>query len=86
MQRQIPQPSELFELLPLAERHPQLLTPNRLRWAARNRKHNGLEAAGGVFESPAGVLLFSEPAVIQWVLGLSGRGKPRATRRRTAAA
>jgi hypothetical protein len=76
-----PPPAEVYELKPLAERHPHLLPQNRLRWAARHRRHNGLEAAGAVFESPTGVLLFYEPAVIQWLLGLSGRSKPRAGRR-----
>ena len=85
MSEQSPPPaSELFSLNELAERHPKLLPKNRLRWAGRNRRHNGLERAGAVFESPVGELIFHEPSTIAWLLGLSGRAKPRAQRSRTA--
>jgi hypothetical protein len=80
----IPPVAELFTLRQLAARHPTLLPENRLRWAVRQRERNGLEKAGAVFESPVGELIFHEPAMIAWILGLSGRGKPRALRRPAA--
>jgi hypothetical protein len=81
MQITTPPPAEVFPLKDLAARHPRLLPENRLRWMARNRHRNGLTAAGAVFDSPAGELLWHEPAVIEWLLGLSGRAKPRAPRK-----
>jgi hypothetical protein len=77
----LPPASEIFNLTDLSARHPKLLPENRLRWAARNRKFNGLEKARAVYESPTGELLFWEPAVLAWLLGLSGRSKPRAARK-----
>jgi hypothetical protein len=78
--RAIPPDSELYTVPELSMRHGRLLPVNRLRWAVRNRKTNGLEAAGGVFESPTGQHLLHEPTVLRWLLGLSGRSKPRAPR------
>ena len=80
----LPPAAEIFNLSQLAERHPRLLPKSRLQWAARNRRKNGLQAANAVFESPAGELLFHEPATIAWLLGLVGRKKPRASRSRAA--
>ena len=79
----VPPVYEIFGLRELAARHSRLLPENRLRWMARNRATNGLLSAGAIFESPCGELLFSEPRVIAWVLGLTGREKPRATRSTT---
>jgi hypothetical protein len=72
-----PPPTELFSIHALAERHPALLSENRLRRAVRNCESNGLAAPGAVFDSPVGEFILHEPAVIGWVLGLSGRPKPR---------
>ncbi len=77
----LPPTTELFPSRQLAGRHSHLLSENRLAWALRNRRKNGLEAAGAVFESPCGELLVHEPAFLAWFLGLSGRAKPRASRR-----
>ena len=77
---ELPPTSEIFTLRQIAERHPRLLPENRLRWAVRNRERNGLAAANAVYESPFGVLLLHEPALMVWILGLSGRSKPRAFR------
>lgn len=77
----LPRASEIFSLKALAERNPTLLPENRLRWMARNRARNGLEAAGAIYDSPAGELLFHEPTTIAWLLGLTGRAKPRSTRK-----
>jgi hypothetical protein len=82
--RELPPPSELFTLKQLAERHPTLLPENRLRWAVRQRRKNGLESSGCVFMSPVGELIFHEPTTLAWLLGLSGRAKPRTTRRQGA--
>jgi hypothetical protein len=82
LDQSVPPASELFSLKELAARHPTLLPENRLRWAARQRDRNGLGNAGAVFESPAGELIFHEPSTIAWLLGLAGRSKPRAPRRR----
>lgn len=72
-----PPDSEIFTLDQLLEKHP-LLTRNRLQWMARNRHVNGLARIGGVFKSPASRgLLFHEPTVMRWVLGLKGRAKLR---------
>jgi len=80
MLNNFPPPAELFSIHALAQRHPTLLSENRLRWAIRNRASNGLAAAGAVFDSPVGKFILHEPAVICWILGLSGRAKPRAAR------
>jgi len=72
----LPPASEIFSLKALAERNPALLPENRLRWMARNRTRNGLQAAGAIYDSPAGELLFHEPTTIAWLLGLTGRAKP----------
>lgn len=53
-------------------------------WMARNRARNGLQAAGAVFDSPVGELLFHEPTTIAWLLGLTGRAKPRSPRKAIA--
>jgi hypothetical protein len=60
------------------------LTDSRVQWAVRNRYTNGLAEA--VFESKGGELLIHEPAFLRWFLGLEGRAKPRATRRRKSRA
>lgn len=75
----LPPTTELFTKAQLAARHSHLLSTNRLVWALRHRKMNGL--SGAVFESPCGELLIHEPAFLAWFLGLKGRAKPRATRR-----
>jgi hypothetical protein len=80
----VPPAAELFGLIPLADRHPGLLPENRLRWMARNRHTNGLLDARAIFESPVGELIFHEPATINWLLGLSGRAKPRRVRKQSA--
>ena len=77
----LPPPAELFTLKQLSERHPNLLPPTRLRWAARNRHHNGLTCAGALFDSPCGELVAHEPTFLRWFLGLTGRHKPRASNR-----
>jgi hypothetical protein len=77
----VPPVAELFGLIPLSERHPGLLPENRLRWMARNRHTNGLIDARAIYESRVGELLFHEPATISWLLGLSGRAKPRRVRK-----
>jgi hypothetical protein len=81
----LPPTNELFTRRPLVERHPTLLNDNRVAWALRHRHTNGLNAAGAVFDSPCGELLIHEPAFLRWFLGLAGRTKPRAARRRAAA-
>jgi hypothetical protein len=77
----LPPATELFSLRELADRHPHLLSENRLRWAVRKRKSNGLLNAGAVYESPVGEFILHEPSTISWLLGLSGRAKPRVPRR-----
>jgi hypothetical protein len=77
----LPPVTELFSVRDLASRHPNLLSENRLRWAIRNRHKNGLESAGAVFESPVGEFILHEPSTLTWLLGLSGRAKPRRARR-----
>ncbi len=77
-----PPPAELFSVQQLATRHPHLLSVNRLQWAVRQRRKNGLAAARVVFDSPCGQLFIHEPAFLAWFLGLSGRSKPRALRAR----
>jgi hypothetical protein len=78
----LPPTSELFTSRQLVQRHPHLLNQHRLDWAFRHRRKNGLTAAAAIFESPCGELLVHEPAFLAWFLGLSGRAKPRAARRR----
>jgi hypothetical protein len=77
--RELPPTSELFPRHALVERHPNLLTEPRVQWALRNREKNGLSDA--VYESRSGALLINEPAFLRWYLQLSGRQKPRASRR-----
>jgi hypothetical protein len=77
----LPPTAELFSIQELAERHPNLLSEQRLKWAMRNRHQNGLIATGAVFQSRNGTLLIREPAFLAWWLGLSGRSRPRAARR-----
>lgn len=73
----LPPASEIFSLKAMAKRNPELFPESRLRWMARNRTRNGLQAAGAIFDSPAGALLFHEPTTLAWLLGLRGRAKPR---------
>jgi len=77
----LPPIRELFSILGLAARHPDLLKDSRIRWAVRNRACNGLAEAGAVFETRSSGILIREPAFLAWWLGLTGRAKPRATRR-----
>lgn len=81
----LPSIAELFTRRQFAERHPHVLNEHRIAWSLRNREENGLSDAGAVFESPCGELLIHEPAFLRWFLGLSGRAKPRALRRRQVA-
>jgi hypothetical protein len=76
----LPPTSELYPKAQLIERHRHLLSASRLAWALRNRRKNGLQIAGAVFESPVGELLIHEPTFIRWMLGLAGRAKPRRAR------
>lgn len=78
---QLPPSCELFERDALIARHPSILNRYRVEWALRRRHKNGLDAVGAVFESRAGVLLIHEPTFIRWLLGLTGRARPRARRR-----
>jgi hypothetical protein len=78
----LPPTAELFALRDLAARHPNLLSESRLKWAIRNRRENGLQSAGIVFETKGGELVLHEPAFLQWWLGLAGRHTPRAPRKR----
>jgi hypothetical protein len=80
--RDLPPAAELFTLKQLAERYPQLMPVNRLRWAVRHRHRNGLAAAGAVYESPVAGIILHGPSTLAWLLGLTGRAKPRASRRR----
>ena len=75
----IPPTSEIFSKEAMVERHPNLLTLARVQWALRNRARNGLMAV--VYASKSGQLLVHEPGFLRWYLGLSGRAKPRASRR-----
>lgn len=74
---QLPPTTELFDCRALADRHPTILTTNRLRWIARNRSKNG--AASAFFDSRSGELLIHEPQFLRWYLQLDGRHKPRAS-------
>jgi hypothetical protein len=78
--RTVPPTTELFNRHQLVERHPHLFTEARIQWAFRHRGNNGLNDA--VFESRSGELLAHEPVFLAWYLGLRGRAKPRAARRR----
>jgi hypothetical protein len=78
----LPPTSELCTRRELTRRHPHLLSDHRVAWALRNRKKNGLSACRAVFESPCGELLVREPAFLAWFLGLAGRSRPRALRKR----
>jgi hypothetical protein len=80
-EKPIPPASEIFTAAGIVARHPHLLSKNRLTWISRNRKKNGLKESGVVYESPTGKLLFHEPSLIEWMLGLKGRKKPRARRK-----
>ena len=77
---------ELYPRRQITERHPDLLPEHRVSWALRNRRKNGLDAAGAVFDSPCGELLIHEPRFLAWLIGLHGRAKPRRVRRRHTAA
>ena len=79
----VPPTTELFNKHQIVERHPNLMSPQRVEWALRKRDVNGL--ADAVFETRGGELFIHEPAFLAWFLGLSGRAKPRAQRRRHAA-
>ena len=76
----LPPMTELFTKAQLVARHPHLLSVNRVTWALRCRATNGLSAA--VFDSRCGELLIHEPSFLAWFLGLGGRARPRAGRRR----
>ena len=76
----LPPTNELFPQGPFVQRHPTILNTSRVKWAVRNRHKNGLD--GAVFESRGGELLIHEPAFLRWFLGLNGRAKPRAQRRK----
>lgn len=78
----LPPSTELYVLRDFVARHPHLLSEARVRWAVRNREENGLAAARGVYASASGDLVIHEPVFLAWWLGLSGRHRPRATRRR----
>jgi len=75
----IPPMTELVTKAQLVAKHPHLLSLNRVAWALRYRAVNGLSDA--VYDSPCGELLIHEPSFLAWLLGLSGRAKPRALRR-----
>jgi hypothetical protein len=75
----IPPTSEIFDKHQIVQRHPTLLSAQRIEWALRKRSENGLGDA--VFETRGGQLYIHEPAFLAWFLGLAGRHKPRAGRR-----
>jgi hypothetical protein len=77
----LPPTAELFSIQQLVERHPNLLSEQRLRWAVRHRTQNGLVDSGAVYQSQTGGLLIREPTFLAWWLGLAGRKRPRAARR-----
>jgi hypothetical protein len=77
---EIPPTTELFPVVDLVARHPNMLNDSKVRWALRNRTRNGLAATGAVFEAKNGELLVREPVFLAWFLGLSGRNRPRAAR------
>lgn len=79
--RAVPPTSELFSKAALSARHPELFPPSRIAWACRNRERNGFDAA--VFDGPCGLLIW-EVEAIRWLLGLTGKAKPRAPRRKRA--
>jgi hypothetical protein len=78
----LPPTNELCTRHELAKRHPHLLSEHRVTWALRNRSKNGLNAWRAVFESACGELLVREPTFLAWFLGLAGRAKPRALRKK----
>jgi hypothetical protein len=75
-----PPAHECFAPKAFAERHPTVLNLNRVVWAIRNRRANGLLECGGVFESPMSQIFVHEPKFLQWLFGLSGRAKSRKLR------
>ncbi len=79
-----PPTSELYTRRQLVARHEHLLSESRVIWLLRHRHRNGLAQAGAVFESSCGQLLIHEPAFLRHFLGLTGRAKPRAARKRRA--
>lgn len=81
----LPHANNLFPAAKFAERHPNLLNANRVAWAVRHRRVNGLAECGGTFESPLNQVLINEPAFLAWLVGLAGRKKPRSARRRARA-
>jgi hypothetical protein len=81
----VPPSNEIFPKAPLVQRHPTILNGSRVDWALRNRDKNGLKEAGAVYESKSGELLIHEPTFLLWFLGLNGRAKPRALRRKRRA-
>lgn len=78
-ERQVPPSSELFAWREMPRRHPTLFNEHRIKWAMRNRKANGLEDAGVIYETQAGEIFLHEPGFIGWFLGLQGKNKPRAS-------
>jgi hypothetical protein len=81
----LPPTNELFAQAQLVERHPSILNISRVKWAVRNRDKNGLAHAEAVFETKGNELYIHEPTFLRWFLGLSGRAKPRAARRKRQA-
>jgi hypothetical protein len=75
----VPPMMELVTRAQLIAKYPHLLSAHRVEWALRRRATNGL--SGAIFDSPCGKLLIHEPSFVAWFLGLSGRAKPRVTRR-----
>ena len=73
----LPPTEALLTRADLLAKHPTLLTPNRLKWALRNRKHNGLEKSGAIIESPLGVLLIHQYKFLEWVCGKRGLRRSR---------
>jgi hypothetical protein len=78
-----PPTTEIFTRRELVERHPHILKNESVLWGLRNRDTNGLKAS--VFETRSGQLLIHEPGFLAWYLGLTGRAKPRAARRKRRA-
>jgi hypothetical protein len=83
----IPPTTEIFPWRQFVQRHPHLLNEQRVQWALRKRRKNGLSAGGAVFDSTCGEMLIHEPKFLEWFFGLSGRAKPRRGRfaKRTSA-
>lgn len=76
----LPPTSELFTRRQFYQRHPHLLSKDRIDWAIRHRSKNGLAATGAVFDSAVGETLIHEPKFLEWFLGLTSRAKPRRLR------